>query len=359
MARVDDATPTWPGLLMALIGGEALTAEQTAWAMGEIMRGDATPAQVAGFAIALRAKGETAEEVLGLVGVMQASATPITLSADAVDIVGTGGDRAHTVNISTMAAIVVAGAGVPVVKHGNRAASSACGAADLIEELGVPLDLEPADVERCVAEAGIGFCFAARFHPGMRHVAVPRRELGVPTVFNFLGPLTNPVRPRAAAIGCYDLRMAPVMAGVLARRGTSALVLRGEDGLDELTTTGPTRVWSVHDGTVSESLVDAADLGVPRSNPGDLRGGDAPFNAAVARALLAGERGPVRDAVLVNAAAALAAYDGLGGDVPAALAAGLERAAKSVDTGAAAALLDRWVAAAHGQGPTDRARQTG
>jgi anthranilate phosphoribosyltransferase len=185
----------------------------------------------------------------------------------------------------------------------------------------------------------------------MRHAAVPRRELGVPTVFNFLGPLTNPVRPRAAAVGCYDQRMAPVMAGVLARRGASALVLRGEDGLDEFTTTGATRVWSVHDGTVSETVVDALDLGVPRSKPGDLRGGDAPFNAAVARAVLAGERGPVRDAVLVNAAAALAAYDGLGGHLAETLTAGVERAAKAIDSGAAAALLDRWVAAAQRQAP--------
>jgi anthranilate phosphoribosyltransferase len=340
-------SPTWPRLLTSLLAREALTADETAWAMDEIMSGEATPAQVAGFAMALRAKGETAEEVGGLVAAMLAHATPIDVPVDAVDIVGTGADRANTVNISTMAAIIVAAAGVRVVKHGNRAASSKCGSADLLEELGIPVDLDVAAVERCVAEVGIGFCFAAKFHPGMRHAAVPRRELGVPTIFNFLGPLTNPGRPRAAAVGCADTRMAPVMAGVLAARGTSALVFRGEDGLDEFTTTAPTRLWTVHDGSVTESTVDAVDLGMARAEPADLRGGDAPYNAGVARALLAGEHGPVRDAVLLNAGAALAAYDGLGGDVSEALVAGIGRAAKAVDSGAAADLLDRWVSTAH------------
>ncbi|HEY0358473.1 MAG TPA: anthranilate phosphoribosyltransferase [Mycobacteriales bacterium] len=340
-------SPTWPHLLTSLLAREALTADETAWAMDEIMSGEATPAQVAGFAMALRAKGETAEEVGGLVAAMLAHATPIDVPVDAVDIVGTGADRANTVNISTMAAIIVAAAGVRVVKHGNRAASSKCGSADLLEELGIPVDLDVAAVERCVAEVGIGFCFAAKFHPGMRHAAVPRRELGVPTIFNFLGPLTNPGRPRAAAVGCADTRMAPVMAGVLAARGTSALVFRGEDGLDEFTTTAPTRLWTVHDGSVTESTVDAVDLGMARAEPADLRGGDAPYNAGVARALLAGEHGPARDAVLLNAGAALAAYDGLGGDVSEALVAGIGRAAKAVDSGAAADLLDRWVSTAH------------
>ncbi|MCW2569192.1 MAG: trpD [Mycobacterium sp.] len=340
-------SPTWPRLLTSLLAREALTADETAWAMDEIMSGEATPAQVAGFAMALRAKGETAEEVGGLVAAMLAHATPIDVPVDAVDIVGTGADRANTVNISTMAAIIVAAAGVRVVKHGNRAASSKCGSADLLEELGIPVDLDVAAVERCVAEVGIGFCFAAKFHPGMRHAAVPRRELGVPTIFNFLGPLTNPGRPRAAAVGCADTRMAPVMAGVLAARGTSALVFRGEDGLDEFTTTAPTRLWTVHDGSVTESTVDAVDLGMARAEPADLRGGDAPYNAGVARALLAGEHGPARDAVLLNAGAALAAYDGLGGDVSEALVAGIGRAAKAVDSGAAADLLDRWVSTAH------------
>src|SRR5690242_9546095 len=237
---------TWPNLIAALLRAEDLSTVDTAWAMNEIVTGAATPVQIAAFAIALRAKGETPGEVAGLAEAMVANAArvelPDELRRSAVDVVGTGGDRAHTVNISTMAAIVVAGAGVRVVKHGNRAASSSCGSADLLEELGIPVDLDPAVVARCVAEVGIGFCFAARFHPGYRHVAVPRRELGVPTVFNFLGPLTNPGRPTAIAVGCADPRMAPVMAGVLARRGVSAFVLRGEDGLDEFTTTAATRL---------------------------------------------------------------------------------------------------------------------
>ncbi len=338
---------TWPNLLSALLTGTELDAADTAWAMGEIMAGNATPVQVAGLAMALRAKGETPAEIAGLVEAMLANATlvelPEDVRAEAVDVVGTGGDRAHTVNISTMAAIIVAAAGVKVVKHGNRAASSACGTADLLEHFGIPLDLGPAGVARTVREAGIGFCFAARYHPGMRHASVTRRELGVPTFFNMLGPLTNPARPRSAAVGCFDLRMAPVMAEVFARRGDSAVVLRGEDGLDEFTTAAPTRVWVARDGKVEESVVDAVDLGLPRSAPGDLRGGDAAFNADVTRRLLAGEPGPVRDAVLVNAAAALVTQGGFAGDLLPALRAGLRRAAESIDSGAAARTLDAWV----------------
>jgi anthranilate phosphoribosyltransferase len=341
---------TWPNLLAALLRAEELSTDDTAWAMGEIMSGSATPTQIAGFAMALRAKGETPAELAGLVAAMLANAATVDLPddvrADSVDVVGTGGDRAHTVNISTMAAIVVAGAGVRVVKHGNRAASSACGTADLLEYLGIPLDLGPEGVARTVAEAGIGFCFAARFHPGMRHAAVPRRELGVPTAFNFLGPLTNPARPRAGAVGCFDARMAPVMAAVFAQRGDSVLVMRGEDGLDELSTAAPTRIWVASAGTVTETLIDTTELGLPRAEIGDLRGGDAAFNADVARRVLAGERGPVRDAVLVNAAAALSAHGGLRGDLGASLVAGIDRAAAAVDSGAAAAALERWVAAA-------------
>jgi anthranilate phosphoribosyltransferase len=341
---------TWPNLLTSLLRGEELDAGDTAWAMGEIMAGNATPVQVSGFAVALRAKGETPAELAGLVEAMLANATLVQLPEEvrvaAVDVVGTGGDRAHTVNISTMAAIIVAAAGVRVVKHGNRAASSACGTADLLEHFGIPLDLGPAGVARTVAEAGIGFCFAARYHPGMRHAAVTRRELGVPTFFNVLGPLTNPARPRSAAVGCFDRRMAPVMAEVFARRGDSALVVRGEDGLDELTTAAPTRVWLVRDGKVEELVVDAADFGLPRSRPGDLRGGDPAFNAGAARRMFAGEPGPVRDAVLLNAAAAFAAQAGFPGGFAAAMRDGLGRAAETVDAGAATALLDRWVAAA-------------
>lgn len=338
---------TWPNLLAALLRAEQLSSTDTAWAMGEIMSGSATAAQIAGFAMALRAKGETSTELAGLVEAMLAAAVPICLPeqlrARTLDVVGTGGDRAQTVNISTMAALVVAGTGVPVVKHGNRAASSSCGAADLLEFLGVPLDLGPAGVIRCVTEAGIAFCFAPRFHPGMRHAAVPRRELGIPTAFNFLGPLTNPARPRSAAIGCFDSAMAPVMAGVFARRGDTVLVMRGEDGLDEFSTAAPTRVWAVWRGRITETTVDVVDLGIPRSSPGALRGGDAAFNAEVTRRLLAGEPGPVRDAVLVNAAAALATRGPLDGDLLAALHDGITTAAKAIDSGAAAAVLDRWI----------------
>jgi anthranilate phosphoribosyltransferase len=338
---------TWPHLLAALLRGEELSTADTAWAMTEIMSGAAAPVQVAGFAVALRAKGETSAELAGLVEAMLSRAVPVelpdALRDTALDVVGTGGDLAHTVNISTMASLVVAGAGVRVVKHGNRAASSSCGTADVLEFLGVPLDLGPEGVARCVAEAGIGFCFAARDHPGMRHAGPVRREMGVPTFFNFLGPLTNPARPRAAAVGCFDLRMAPVMAGVFAARGDSALVMRGEDGLDEFTTAAPTRVWAIQGGIVREALLDAADLGVPRATLADLRGGDAAYNAGVVRRLLAGEAGPVRDAVLVNAAAALATQGPLDGDLTEALRAGMDRAAESVDSGAAARVLDRWI----------------
>ncbi|SCF40826.1 anthranilate phosphoribosyltransferase [Micromonospora mirobrigensis] len=338
---------TWPHLLNALLRGEELSTADTAWAMDEIMTGAATPAQVSAFAVALRAKGETPAELAGLVEAMLGRAVEVRLPEElrqtALDVVGTGGDLAHTVNISTMTALVVAGAGVRVVKHGNRAASSLCGTADLLEFLGVPLDLGPEQVARCVAEAGIGFCFAARFHPGMRHAGPVRREIGVPTAFNFLGPLTNPARPRAGAVGCFDLRMAPVMAAVFAARGDSVVVMRGEDGLDEFSTAAPTRLWAAQQGVVREALLDATELGVPRATLADLRGGDAAYNAGVARRLLAGETGPVRDAVLVNAAVALATQGPLDGDLTEALRAGMGRAAESVDSGAAAAALERWI----------------
>ncbi|MFI6329396.1 anthranilate phosphoribosyltransferase [Micromonospora chersina] len=338
---------TWPLLLNALLRGEELSTADTAWAMGEIMAGSATPAQIAGFAVALRTKGETPAELGGLVEAMLTRAVPVTLPeevrAGALDVVGTGGDLAHTVNISTMAALVVAGAGVRVVKHGNRAASSSCGTADVLEYLGVPLDLDPEQVARCVTEAGIGFCFAARFHPGMRHTGPVRREIGVPTAFNFLGPLTNPARPRAGAVGCFDPRMAPVMAAVFAARGDSVVVVRGEDGLDEFSTGAPTRVWVAQQGAVREALLDATELGVPRATLADLRGGDAAYNAGVVRRLLAGETGPVRDAVLVNAAVALATQGPLDGDLHEALRAGLVRATESIDSGAAAGALERWL----------------
>ncbi len=335
-------TRSWPALLARLLQGEQLGAEDTGWAMGEIMSGEATAVQLAAFAVLLRAKGETPSELGGMAATMLANAGRIDVPGPSLDVVGTGGDRAHTVNISTMSALVAAGAGARVVKHGNRAASSACGAADLLEALGVAIDLPGPAVARCVEEAGIGFCFAPVFHPGMRHAAVPRRELGVPTAFNFLGPLTNPARPGALAVGCADPRMAPVMAAVLAERGVAALVFRGDDGLDELTTTTTSRVWAIRAGAVHEVAVDPQALGLAPADRAALRGADAAHNAGVARALLAGDRGPVRDAVLLNTAAALAAYDGLPGPLDDALRTGLDRAAAAIDSGAAADVLDRW-----------------
>ena len=335
--------PTWPALFNRLLAREDLSAADASWAMREIMTGAATPVQVAAFAVALRAKGESAAEVSGLAAEMLAQATPVRLGVDCVDIVGTGGDGAQTVNISTMAAVVTAAAGIPVAKHGGRAASSSSGAADVLEALGVAIDLPAQAVARCVEEAGIGFFFAPVFHPGMRHAGGPRREMGIPTVFNFLGPLTNPARPVAAAIGCADRRMAPVMAEVLAARGGRALVFRGDDGLDELTTATTSSVWVVRDGEVSPDRLDPGALGIPVSAPDALRGGSPEVNADVFRRFLDGEKGAVRDAVLLNAGAALAAYDERPARLHDAVGAGLERAAAAVDDGRAVALLERWV----------------
>ncbi|MPZ67066.1 MAG: anthranilate phosphoribosyltransferase [Pseudonocardiaceae bacterium] len=339
---MSSGTHSWPVLLSRLIGRTDLAAEDTAWAMDQVMSGAATPAQIAGFVVALRAKGETSAELGGLASAMLDHARRVEVPLRAVDVVGTGGDHAHTVNISTMAALVTAAAGAPVVKHGNRAASSQCGAADLLEALGVAIDLGPDQVAMCVSEIGIGFCFAPVFHPAMRHASGPRREIGVPTAFNFLGPLTNPAQPAAALVGCADERMAPVMAEVLAERGASAVLVRGDDGLDEITTTTTTTVWLVDDGEVRRDCVDPAVLGLPPARPGDLRGGDAATNAAVIRRLVAGEPGPIRDAVTLNAAAALAAHAGLSGNLTADLRAGAERAADALDSGAASSLLQRW-----------------
>ena len=307
------------------------------------MLGEATPAQVAGFVIALRSKGESPDEVSGLVTAMLALAARIEVPGPAVDTCGTGGDRAHTVNISTMSAMVVAGAGAKVIKHGNRAASSACGSADLLEELGVVVDLAPELVVECVARAGVAFCFAPRFHPALRHAAAARRELGVATVFNFLGPLANPAQPSAQAVGVADARMAGVMAEVLADRGVSALVFRGEDGLDELTPCATSQVWVVRDGAVTMETVSPEDVGIERAELDSLRGGDAAHNADVARRLLAGEGGAVRDAVLINAAAALVALAPNADPLAVQLTAAMQRAATAVDSGAAARALATWV----------------
>jgi len=339
------APHAWPEVLTALVRGDDLSSGQTSWAMSEILSGEATPAQIAGFAVALRAKGETIDELEGLVRAMYDHATPLTVTGRVLDVVGTGGDRSMSVNISTMAAIVAAGAGAPVVKHGNRSASSKAGSADVLEALGIRLDLPATTVARTGEEVGITFCFAAAFHPALRHAAVPRRELGIGTTFNFLGPLAHPAKPEAQAIGCADLRMAPLMAGVFARRGVDAWVFRGDDGLDELTTTTTSRVWAVEGGEVSEFVVDPDRFGLGGGTAEGLRGRDAAYNAEVVRRLVDGDSGPVRDAVLLNAGAALAVHAGGGGDPLEALTAGARRAAAAIDSGAAADALTRWVEA--------------
>ncbi len=338
-------TQAWPDILSDLVGGRDLDHGTATWAMNEILAGNATPVQIAAFMVALRAKGETVEEISALSGAMLDNARPIALPTDAVDIVGTGGDRSRTVNVSTMAAMVAAAAGARVVKHGNRAASSACGTADVLEELGVVLDLPPERQHDVFDSTGIVFLFASYYHPALRHAAVPRRELGISTTFNFLGPLANPARPLAQAVGVADARMADLMAGVLSGRGNRGLVFHGGDGLDELTTTTTSDVWVITDGRIVRTRLDPADLGLAHAEPGDLVGGDAAHNAQVVRDTFAGKRGPVRDIVLLNAAAALLAYDGPDADRPLAgqLASALVRAERAVDGGEAATLLGRWV----------------
>jgi anthranilate phosphoribosyltransferase len=330
----------WPQILTRLAARETLTADEAAEAMRGIMSGEATPAQIGGFLMALRTKGETADELEGFARTALEFANPVAPPAPVVDTCGTGGDRSDTFNISTVAALVVAGAGVPVAKHGNRAASSHCGSADLLEALGVAIDLDAAGVERSLSEAGIAFMFAPVFHPAARYAAPVRGELRVPTVFNFLGPLTNPARPVAQVVGVSDARMLPLMAEVMARRGIRAKLFRGEDGLDELTTTGLSTVFDVRGGEVRERHLDPADLGLARAAPSDLRGGDAEESASIARSVLAGEPGARRDVVLLNAGAALE----VAGAAPD-IASGMALAARSIDEGSAASVLDRWVRA--------------
>lgn len=338
------SAPTWPWVIGRLMGGEDVTAGEATWAMGQVFAGEATPAQLAGFLVALRAKGETPAEISGMADAMLAHALRVDVPGRTVDVVGTGGDQAHTVNISTMSAIVVAATGAPVVKHGGRAASSQSGTADVLEALGVAIELSPAAVERCVAELGIGFCFAQAFHPAMRYAGGVRRELGVPTAMNLLGPLSNPAQPATGLIGCAEPRHAATMAEVFARRGKSVLVVRGDDGLDELTTTTTSTVWIADGGTVRQERLDPAALGVRPATTEDLRGGTPDVNAAVVRDLLAGKTGPVRDAVLLNAAGALAAHRGIHGDLATALGDALDTVARAIDSGAGADLLARWAA---------------
>ncbi|MGO1316010.1 MAG: anthranilate phosphoribosyltransferase [Cellulomonadaceae bacterium] len=344
------AEPTWSDLLTRLVVGLDLDTATAHWAMDQVMRGEASPARLASLLTGLRAKGETVEELWGLAAAMVAHAVPFDYPGRAVDIVGTGGDRAHTVNISTMASIVIAGTGTAVIKHGNRAASSSSGSADVLEQLGIRLDHPPERVRELVDEVGITFCFAQTFHPSFRHAGPVRRELGIATAFNFLGPLTNPAQPAASAVGCADARMAPLMAGVFASRGTDALVFRGDDGLDELAPTATARVWEVRAGQVQETELDpVGDLGLAPATVADLRGASAAYNADIARGVLGGGGGPVRETVLLNAAAGLVADGTLPGtavgDLADRLRAGIRHAEQALDSGAAADVLARWAAA--------------
>ena len=319
--------------------------------MDRVITGNSSPAQLAGFLVALRAKGETVDEIVGFRDAILEHAVSLRVDPMALDIVGTGGDSHGTVNISTMASIVCAAAGVPVIKHGNRAASSKSGSSDVLAALGVDLDIESDRVAEVLHEAGMTFAFAAKFHPGFRNAALVRSELGIPTVFNFLGPLCNPARPEASAVGVADLDRVPLVVGVFQTRGATALVFRGDDGLDELTTTGHSHIWEVSRGAVVEHDLDPRDLGIARSEIADLIGGDAEHNAAVARSVLAGVQGPVRDIVLLNAAAGLAAFELASNpeegrrSVLARLDEKMTVAAMAIDSGAAAEKLDVWARA--------------
>ncbi|HCX86259.1 MAG TPA: anthranilate phosphoribosyltransferase [Micrococcales bacterium] len=344
------SAPTFPDLLRRLVAGQDLTAPEARWAMDRVMAGEAPPSVVAGLLVAMAAKGETVEELTGFADAMVAASVPLAVTGRVVDLVGTGGDRHHSVNISTMASIVTAGAGLTVVKHGNRAASSASGAADVLEALGVRLDLAPDRVAELAGEVGITFAFATVFHPSMRHAGPTRRELGIPTAFNVLGPLTNPARPRAGAIGVANAAMAPLMAGVFAGRGDDVVLYRSQDGLDEWATTAPVDVWEIGGGRCVQHTVDAtAAFGLAPATLQDLRGGDATANAQVVRDVLAGGRGAVRDAVVLGAAAAITAEGSLAGEgtfldrVRRAIAV----AERSLDSGSAADVLERWIAASN------------
>jgi len=353
---------SWPALLTELLAGSDLSIAEASWAMEEVMAGRATGAQLGAFLVALRAKGETVGEIVGFRDAVLAHAQPLDVDPMALDIVGTGGDRFGTVNVSTMASIVAAASGALVVKHGNKAASSAAGSSDVLGALGVDLTIPPERVAQVLDEVGITFAFAALFHPGFKHAGPTRAELGIPTVFNFLGPLCNPARPEASAVGVAQLDKVPLFVGVFQTRGATALVFRGDDGLDELSTTGHSHVWEISRGEVHEHDLDPGDLGLPRATIDDLRGGDAAANAETVRRTLGGEEGPVRDIVLLNAAAGLVSWDLAQDaalaeeDIRARFRTGIARAAEAVDSGAAMAKLDAWVAATTATPPS---RKTG
>ncbi|QCU78028.1 anthranilate phosphoribosyltransferase [Citricoccus sp. SGAir0253] len=346
------STPTdslsWPSVFSLLLGREDLTTAQAMWAMREIMSGNATDAQIAGFLVALSAKGETVQELLGLTQVMLENAVHLEIPGETLDIVGTGGDKLGTVNISTMSSLVAVGAGATVVKHGNRGASSTAGAADVIEALGVDLGMPLDKVVECARTAGITFLFAQGYHPSMKYVAPARKQLGVPTVFNYLGPLTNPAGVRAQALGCASARMAPLLAGVLADRGLRGLVFRGSDGRDKITTSGPSTIFEVRDGAVQEHELQPQDFGIPLAPVEALAGRDGAYNAGIVRELLEGRPGPVRDAVVLNAAAGLTAFDtSAEGHLFERIQANMARAVESIDSGAAQSVLDAWVRVSH------------
>ena len=341
----------WPALLATLMAGGDLSADVAGAAMAEVLAGNATPAQLAAFVVALRMKGESVDELAGLVRALLdvAEKVPLAPGTAPVDTCGTGGVHARRLaafNVSTIAAFVIAGAGAPVCKHGNRSISSTSGSADLLEGLGVSLDLDGAGVARCVAEAGMGFCFAPRFHPAMRHAGPTRRELGVQTVFNIIGPLANPARVRHQVLGAGDPTLAVKLSAVLQANGAErAVVVTGHDGLDELTTTTTSTVHELRDGTLRVYEVDPASFGIARAVPADLQGGDAARNVALTEEVLGGTPGPHRDLVLLNAAAGLMAA-GMVDD----LAAGFEAAATSIDGGKAGTVVTRMVAASQAAG---------
>ena len=335
----------WGRVITKLLHGEALTEEESSGAMAEIMEGAATPAQIAGFVVALRAKGETTDEIVGLVRTMRnyGEKVPLPSHYEVLDTCGTGGDRSGTFNVSTAAALVCAGAGVKVAKHGNRAASSRCGSADVLEALGVKLDLTPDHVAACIERAGIGFCFAPLFHPAMRHAGAPRRELGIATVFNFLGPLTNPAGATRQALGVSDPKMLPKMVDTLGRLGSRHVVaFHGHQGLDELATSGPSQVLELKDGQTNEWTIDPAQLGLEPAPVEAIAGGDASENAAAIRSLVAGETGPKRDVVVLNAAAGLIAAGRVSE-----MEAGMNMAAEAIDSGGAERVLDLLVQASN------------
>ena len=345
-------TRTWPGILSTLVEGEDLSISDAEWAMQSVMAGEATSAQLAGLLVALRVKGETVDEIVGFRDAVLANALPLDVTPDVLDIVGTGGDPYGAVlNISSVASVVAAASGVPVVKHGNRGASSASGASDVLSALGLNLDIAPGRVAEVLDEAGITFAFAALFHPGFRHAGPTRKELGISTLFNVLGPLCNPARPNASAVGVASLERVPLVVGVFRTRGATALVYRGDDGIDKITTTGHSHIWEISRGFVTEHDLDPSDLGIARADIADLLGKDPAYNANVARRVLAGEPGPVRDIVLLNTAAGLVSWelsrnpDLLQEPILDRLAAQYARAAESIDSGRAAAKLDDWIAA--------------